>query len=169
MPEAAMHRCPGGCGRLVRRGRCAACSVQQDASRGTVTARGYGYAWAQFRPRFIAMLVHAGVTPCCGAALATGPKTSDSQCRTEGRINGAKLHLDHEPKLQLDERTQAAKVCDPNRIQLLCSSCHALKTTAEQWARLDAPAWAKHDGPRFEPILPAKGVGGQNLPWIEPK
>lgn len=80
------------------------------------------------------MLVSAGIPPCCGAALPDGPKTQDSQCAASGLMvfasaNGASLHLDHEPPLRPEERGDTVAVTDENRIQLLCSLCHAAKPT----------------------------------------
>jgi len=81
------------------------------------------------------MLVEAGIPPVCGAALLGGPTGGWSRCKEEGRSNGADLHIDHQPKLSQAERQDLAKVCDPLRVELLCRSCHARKTTAEQWAQ----------------------------------
>lgn len=77
------------------------------------------------------MLLEAGIPPICGARLPTGPQTQDSRCDQDGRNTMEALHFDHEPPLTDAERTQPAHVCDPNRIQLLCASCHSAKTDRE--------------------------------------
>ncbi|MES2341659.1 MAG: hypothetical protein V4597_08275 [Pseudomonadota bacterium] len=132
MPDAPLRPCAGGCGALVRKGRCPTCAPEIDRRRGTASARGYGQAWIAFRPVFIASLVAAGVMPVCGASLPAGPKTVHSACEIQGLLtfasaDGSSLHLDHEPPLRDEERTSRAAVCDPLRIQLLCASCHARK------------------------------------------
>jgi hypothetical protein len=94
-------------------------------------------AWRQFRAWFRSQLVRVGVTVACGASLPGSPVTTDSQCRTEGRIYG-----DGEHKL----RTGRSLVCDhiePHRglvalffnllnLQLLCQECHNRKSQREK-------------------------------------
>ena len=137
MPTAALRPCAGGCGARVPSGRCAACAARVEQRRGSAHARGYTHAWALFRPQFIAALVYSGVVPTCGASLPTGPHSSDSRCLTQGlhvfaNEDGSDLHLDHEPPLAEAERSDISIVCDPQRIQLLCRTCHAAKTRREQ-------------------------------------
>lgn len=132
MPDAPLRPCAGGCGALVRKGRCEDCRPELDRRRGTAASRGYDQFWIAFRRVFIATLLALGILPVCGAALPDGPKTSDSACKAAGLLtfqsaDGSSLHLDHEPPLQDHERTDRRAVCDPKRIQLLCASCHARK------------------------------------------
>jgi hypothetical protein len=113
-------------------GRCPSC----DRRRGTAHARGYDRDWLTFRPHFLAQLVEAGVLPVCGAALPTGPHTTDSACQAAGLFtftsaDGSSLHLDHEPPLTDTERRNARAVCDVRRVQLLCVACHLAKTRRE--------------------------------------
>lgn len=129
--KAAPRRC--ACGELVPRGRrCQACAKRTEQRRGTASERGYNQPWVRFRPVYMSLLVAAGVVPACGATLANGPKTNDSHCRILGRLtfqsaDGSSLHLDHDPELEDWERSNADRVCDPRRIQLLCASCHSRK------------------------------------------
>jgi len=150
LSTAPLRPCSAGCGALVVRGRCAACSRHREQQRGTATQRGYGAAWLRFRPRFLAALVEAGILPVCGAALPDGPQTNDSACKAAGRLtfrsdDGSSLHFDHDPPLQEHERGRPDAVCDVRRVQLLCASCHARK---------DAPPGARggpemdHEAPR---------------------
>lgn len=131
MPTAALRPCPGCRTALVPRGRCTKCAKTQDRARGTSTERGYGSYWRRFRPQFISILVEAGITPVCGAALPTGPQTQDSQCKAEGRQTMEGLHLDHEPPLTEAERKVRAIVCRETRIQILCRACHSAKTSRQ--------------------------------------
>jgi len=85
----------------------------------------------------LAALVEANILPVCGAALPTGPAKRESACRDTGLLtytsaNGSSLHLDHEPELQEWERSKVARVCDLNRIVLLCARCHGVKTGGGQ-------------------------------------
>jgi hypothetical protein len=82
------------------------------------------------------MLITADVIPSCGAALSTGPVTTDSRCKAAGltvftSADGTDLHLDHEPPLLEHERDNPSAVCDATRIQLLCRECHSAKTMRE--------------------------------------
>ena len=138
MPTAPLRPCPTPrCPNLTSGGPCPDHARQQEQRRGTAHARGYTYRdWQPFRRRFLAALVEAGLVPICGAALPTGPQTRDSACRDAGLFtfasaDGSSLHLDHEPALTDDERRSVAAVCDVHRIQLLCASCHQVKTNAE--------------------------------------
>lgn len=121
---------------MVSSGRCTACARTREAWRGSASARGYNATWTRFRTIFIGMLVALGIAPICGAALPDGPKTEDSMCRSQGlhtfaSTDGSGLHLDHQPPLEEWERRDASKVCDPQRIQLLCHACHARKTAMQ--------------------------------------
>lgn len=136
MPAASLRLCPGGCHALTTGGPCPACARQRDQRRGSAASRGYGRAWLAFRPTFLARLVEAGIAPICGAALPTGPSPEASQCQADGLFtyasaDGSSLHFDHEPPLRDDERSDPAKVCDPNRIVLLCAECHSIKTATD--------------------------------------
>lgn len=144
MPTQALRPCSGGCGALVLRGRCQACARRQEQRRGTASERGYDADWLRFRPRFLAKLIEEGIAPVCGARLPTGPNTKHSACQAEGFLtfasaDGSSLHFDHDPPLREDERQRRDVVCDPDRIVLLCASCHATKTASEdsgaEWIR----------------------------------
>lgn len=131
MPTAAMRPCRvRGCSTV---GPCAthSRSKQTDERRGSASSRGYGAAWARFRPQFRDMLTAAGIVPCCGAALPDGPQTQDSTCKAKGRVNFDELHFDHEPPLTDAERQSPSIVCDPRRIQLLCGADHNRKRARE--------------------------------------
>ena len=135
MPTAALRAC-SRCG-ARNAGPCPTCSRQNEQRRGTAHARGYTFRdWVPFRRRFLAALVEAGITPCCGASLPTGPRPDASQCRAAGLLtftsaDGSSLHLDHEPALHDYERKDPIAICDPNRIVLLCRACHGSKTARE--------------------------------------
>jgi hypothetical protein len=73
MPTAPYRPCSGGCGARVSRGKCPACALRVEQRRGSASSRGYNSFWTLFRPRFIAMLLKAGIQPICGAALPDGP------------------------------------------------------------------------------------------------
>jgi hypothetical protein len=137
MPTGALRPCPGHCGTLVTKGRCAACARVQNIHRGSARRRGYDAAWEAFRPVFIGRLVALGIAPVCGASLPSGPRTNDSACRATGLLiftsaDGSSLHFDHDPELTERERHDRQAVCDPARIQLLCASCHSAKTARDQ-------------------------------------
>jgi hypothetical protein len=57
-----------------------------------------------------------------------------SRCKAAGVFNARRLHLDHNPPLRDDERTNERTVCDPARVGWLCVSCHTAKTTRERRA-----------------------------------
>jgi hypothetical protein len=126
MPTAALRPCATpGCLELVARGHCLQHARHHEQRRGSAHQRGYTSYWHHvFRPSFISLLVQAGISPVCGAALPDGPRTSHSRCQAEGRLTGIDLHLHHQPPLEDWERSDRARVCDPRRIQLLCPSCH---------------------------------------------
>ena len=134
MPTAALRACR--CGKLTA-GPCQTCTRQRDRRRPTAHARGYTLKdWRPFRRRFLQALVDAGIQPICGASLPTGPRPDASQCHAAGLLtftsaDGSSLHFDHEPALEDYERTDTTKVCDPNRIGLLCQACHAAKSARE--------------------------------------
>ena len=139
MPTAALRRCTWpGCSALTAGGPCTAHARQREQRRGTAHARGYTFRdWVPFHPRFLAALVEAGIAPCCGASLPTGPRPDASRCHAAGLLtftsaDGSSLHFDHEPPLQDYERKDPTAICDPNRIVLLCCACHASKTAREQ-------------------------------------
>lgn len=126
MPTAPPRAC-ATCGALIT-GPCPTCRRTRDRYRGSAASRGYGHVWQAFRPQFMGMLVAAGIPPVCGARLPNGPTTSHSQCRAAGLINGTDLHLHHEPPLSEAERQDVRAVCDPTRIEALCSTCHNAET-----------------------------------------
>ena len=133
MPTAALSPC-SVCRQLNCTQHKNARAKAYDRYRGTAHSRGYTYTqWRPFRDAFVGALVAAEILPVCGAALPTGPRTQDSACQAQGwltftSLDGSSLHVDHEPPLREDERRDMAVVCDLNRVQLLCRSCHATKT-----------------------------------------
>ena len=135
MPSALLRPCPGDGGRcpeLVASGSCPKHARQVERRRGTASSRGYDSYWSKtFRPHFITLLIAAGLAPICGAALPGGPSMAYSRCAAEGVTNGRRLHLDHEPPLTTEERSDRRKVCDPKRVGFLCVACHSAKTLAE--------------------------------------
>lgn len=132
MPNTPLRPCAGGCGQLVRKGKCAKCNRRTEWNRGTRQERGYDSHWLRFRQYFFHLLIQQHIMPVCGAALPTGPQTTHSQCKQHGWLTTESLHLDHEPPLRDDERDKPWIVCNPQRIQCLCASCHAAKTQKEQ-------------------------------------
>ena len=129
--------CPGGggtCPDLTTGGPCPAHARQREQSRGSATTRGYGVRWRAFRAWFIRKLITFGILPACGARWPGLPLTGDSRCAEEGRIVTDDLHLDHEPPLTEAEREDVRAVCDKDRVQLLCASCHSAKTLRERHA-----------------------------------
>ena len=137
MPTAALHPCHAPrCAALTPGRYCPDHAQPIDNGRATAHARGYTRSWHRFRRGFVATLANADIMPCCGAALPGGPTTLDSRCKTEGRLTFTSeghtaLHLDHEPPLMPHERADMSAVCDPMRVQLLCSTCHAGKTNRQ--------------------------------------
>lgn len=139
MPFAALRAClQPQCDQLVPRGYCPLHQRQKEHARGTFTERGYGIRWVRFVAWWKDHLVSEfGMAPVCGAAWPGGPNTLPySRCRQEGRVNGANLHLDHEPPLTQAEREAAVRgdrraVDNPLRCALLCASCHSAKTLKE--------------------------------------
>lgn len=117
-----------GCPNLTESRYCPAHAKAKDQQRGKTAERGYGGHWQRFRIFFVGLLIAAGIAPVCGASLPTGPQTTDSQCKASGFLNSDDLHVDHEPPLEDWERRDVTRVCDPNRVQLLCRHCHNAKT-----------------------------------------
>lgn len=138
MPSALLRVClEPGCPALVESGRCPAHARHVERRRGSAASRGYDSYWSRvFRPGFVRALIAAGVAPVCGAALPGGPRMDDSACRQAGLLNDHDLHLDHDPPLRSEERSDRRAVCDPLRVGLLCASCHSRKTQREQQAGL---------------------------------
>ncbi len=132
MPSAALRPCASGCGARVQRGSCPSCSRRIQTRRGTAFQRGYTPAWQRFRVWFIAQLVELNIAPVCGTSLPGGPSSQHSVCRAQGIRNGERLHLDHEPPLREHERHDPHAVMNPQRIVLLCATCHNTKTAKEQ-------------------------------------
>lgn len=135
MPTALLRPCsePGGCPELVESGRCPTHARQRERWRGTATARGYTSHWSKvFRPRFIRMLLAAGVAPVCGASLPGGPAMTASTCKAQGFLNDQRLHLHHDPPLRPEERGDRRTVEDPMRCGLLCAADHSRETQREQ-------------------------------------
>lgn len=145
MPAALMRACAGrpGCPNLVASGVCRDCSSRRakvDAQqRGTAAERGYDTRWVKFRSWFRNRLVAAGIPPVCGASLPGGPDTKAwSHCAGDGVLNDRDLHLDHEPPLRPDERSNWRAIQDAARCGYLCARCHALKTRAQKGWRVTA-------------------------------
>lgn len=122
-----------GCPILVRAGRCA----EHETAKRTGTLVYNEQWWRNFRLRFFRMLLRAHITPACGATLPSGPRSTVSQCRAQGRLTGSSadgtdLHLHHDPPLTPDEVRDKRRVCDPFRIALLCRECHSLETRTHE-------------------------------------
>lgn len=117
-----------GCPTLTDSRFCPAHAKAKEHQRGKTAERGYGGRWQAFRLVFVDQLASAGQHAICGASLPTGPQTTDSACKAAGYLVYDDLHVDHEPPLEDWERQIVARVCDPNRVQLLCRHCHSAKT-----------------------------------------
>jgi len=134
MPTAPVAFCPHpGCSRRSR-GPCSAHRAARhhatDATRGSRHARGYDHRWVRFVAAFPRLLLARHILPVCGARLS-GTPSPRSQCARLGRVTLEGLHLDHDPPLQEWERTQPSRVCDVQRVGLLCAACHTIKTRHE--------------------------------------
>lgn len=134
MPSAMLKPCTGevGCPELTTGGPCAKHARQRERFRGSAASRGYDYGWVKFKARFIQMLIARDIAPACGAALPGGPSMQDSRCKATGVLETSHLHLDHDPPLRDEERSDPRKVCDPMRVGLLCRVDHNRKTQREQ-------------------------------------
>lgn len=135
MPTAAVPFCPvAGCPERSH-GPCRTHRAQRhqmtDARRGSRHARGYDQQWVRFVLVFRRMLMDRHLLPICGARLS-GTPSPHSQCAQRGRVTLEALHCDHEPPLEDWERQDPRRVCDPERVQLLCARCHSAKTRAER-------------------------------------
>jgi len=135
MPTSALPFCSHpGCSRRSR-GACpehrAARHQATDARRGSRHARGYDSRWVAFVAAFPRLLMAKGILPICGARLS-GIPSPRSMCTKQGRVTLESLHLDHDPPLEEWERQRSERVCDPQRVQLLCAACHSRKTRDEQ-------------------------------------
>lgn len=135
MPSAPLRVCAAPrCPNRVVTGYCPDHQRQAKARHRPQGAHGQGYTrqWEYFRtvvfPSLLADIAKAAI---CGARLAPGP-SPHSRCARDGRIEGRRLHLDHDPPLQDWERTHPHRVCDPARVAFLCRSCHGRKTRTEQ-------------------------------------
>jgi hypothetical protein len=113
-------------------GHCAAHQAHREQARGSRHQRGYTSRWVRFRAQFTTLLLAQGIPPVCGAALPTGPSTTDSQCRAAGVWTTEDLQLHHDPPLTVAERAHHHLVCDPNRVRFLCASCHSAVTRRQQ-------------------------------------
>jgi hypothetical protein len=135
VPSALLRPCSAPlCPELVEGRFCVEHARQAEQRRGSSAARGYDARWRAFAVRFRRMLVAADVATVCGASLPGGPVMQDSRCKAEGRLNGPRLQVHHEPPLTDDERQDPRKVCDPYRVGLLCHSCHSARTVQGQAA-----------------------------------
>lgn len=134
MAQALLRPCAHpGCPALVRARRCAEHALAVERRRGSASSRGYDSYWSNvFRPWFVRQLIAAGIAPVCGAALPGGPAMPHSRCRAEGRLNGARLILDHEPPLRPDEERTRRVVCNPLRVGFLCHADHNAKHAQRQ-------------------------------------
>lgn len=119
-----------GCPAIVDKGRCPEHERNTDRTRRQQRNIDYSESWwRRFRNvDFPALLIDAGIIPACGSALPSGPNTTDSQCKADGRQVTTMLQLDHEPPLEDWEQRIRSRVCDPDRVQYLCASCHSRKT-----------------------------------------
>lgn len=132
MPSALLRACswPGGCGNLVKAGRCEKHERTAQKLERNASARGYDWKWQRFCRAYDIKIVRAGLIKLCGARLPGAPQTNDSECAAKRILNdgqGKPLHHDHiEP-----HRGDEAKRIDPLNIQLLCVRCHGRKSAQE--------------------------------------
>jgi len=117
-----------GCSARVPHGRCERHRAAARPARQSSHAAGYTKRWHRFRSvTFPALLLDQGIVPACGARLHGGP-SPDSECARLGVVNFERLEAHHEPPLQDWERSDPTRVCDPDRIVLLCSRDHGRRT-----------------------------------------
>lgn len=74
MPWAPPARCAGGCGRQVRRGRCASCRRDYELARGRRQARGYDAEYEAERRTVLATATHC--RRCRQPFTAANPPTA---------------------------------------------------------------------------------------------
>ena len=144
MPGAMLKVCghPGGCTELTTGARCPEHEQKKEQQRYQQRSESLGECdynstrWRKLRELFRTLLVAAGVPVACGARLPGAPETNDSQCRTHGVVYGdaehrlrtrRSLHVDH----IRPHRGLVALFFDVLNLQLLCQSCHAVKSQRE--------------------------------------
>lgn len=107
MPRALPRPCSTpGCPALSRARYCEKHAKQEDARRGSSSARGYGHAWRKLRLTILAE------RPLC------------EECEARGLVVAAK-HVDH--------RIARARggTDESDNLASLCASCHSRKTVQE--------------------------------------
>ena len=124
MPTAPPKPCSvPGCRNLTAARYCARHEKSErreaDQRRGSSSQRGYTSEWQRFRKQF------SGIVP----PVCVGKKPNNEVCGAA--LEPKRMHLDHNPALTPAERLDPVKVCDPNRVQWLCDSCHRTKTIRE--------------------------------------
>lgn len=116
MPMRAPTLCAGGCGALVRSGRCDRCrpalDQAKDAQRGTAHERLYDARWQKARARFLR------AHPLCLHCLDQG-------------VTEASTVVDH----IIPHRGDRKLFWDKSNWQALCETCHNRKTAGEVNAR----------------------------------
>jgi 5-methylcytosine-specific restriction enzyme A len=112
MPEPPRRPCPGGCGALVERGRCAVCAPKSaDRTRLSSTERGYGPRWQKFSKSYLA------AHPLCVDPF-----------HVHGEVLVPATEADHIIPHKGDMVLFWA--IDTN-VQGLCKPCHSTKTASE--------------------------------------
>ncbi len=105
--------------------RCPSCAA---SARGTTSSLGYGADWKRFRTDVQRELLRLGIGWFCGARLPGAPMTRHSQCPPrQPPPSSRSLHLDHIVPHKGDEALRLS----PLNVQVLCPSCHSLKTDRE--------------------------------------
>jgi hypothetical protein len=143
MPNGLMRTCAGGCGALVRKGRCLNCQRETEARRRAIRLESYGAecsyhttVWRKLRARFRRELSRADIFPTCGARLPGAPITDDSRCQADGVLitdtlhklqTGHELHVDH----IVPHRGDKARWRDLLNLSLLWANCHNRKSQRE--------------------------------------
>lgn len=118
MPERCKRPCSGGCGRLTKTGKCAACAKNKhisrpyDQRRGNSTERGYDGAWRKLR----LVALKRDLYLC-------------QECLKQNRPTPA-TEVDHKIPINVDPDLRL----DLDNLQSLCSECHKRKTILEDGA-----------------------------------
>ena len=127
MPLAPIGFCPSkGC-HVRSHGPCPEHTKQQqqayDDRRGTSASRGYDRRWARWR----AQVIRDHRLIWCGDRPESAPDTDDSHCKGQ-QVTLLGKELDH---IQPITGPDDPRLFDESNVQLLCSTCHAIKLSAE--------------------------------------
>lgn len=121
MPAALLRNCshPGGCEKLVEKGRCADHTKQAERVSGTSTERGYDWKWRGASRRFLRKYPLCGMRP-------DGLEPVMSECHANGIATQA-TQTDHVIPHKGDKRRFWA---ERENWQALCASCGGRKSRA---------------------------------------